>query len=169
MADEVRKNNPVLAVGTGAGVGKFISLGGRRSRGSGPAQIELPKEQQEELERRQKAAERAKLAPKRVAKAAQPPPPPASTLPAITPLVLLAIQNPTPKPKYVLVAEPDVLRVTPGQSRDAVLASLGTPSSFAAVNGLEDGKREVLTYHVAPDRAFAIRLLGDRVVSVSPN
>ena len=168
MADEVRKNNPVLSVGTGAGIGKLINLGGRRSRGTGPAQIELPKEQQEELERRKSAAERAKLAPKRAVKST-PPPPPVPTLPPVTPLVLLAIQNPTPKPKFDLVAEQDLLLVTPGQTRDSVIAALGKPSSFAAVSGLEDGKREVLTYHTTPDRTMAIRLVGDQVVSVSRN
>lgn len=169
-ADEARKANPLLAVGTGEGVNMVLKkLGSRRSTGKGPTSIELPKEQQEELERRQKARERAeqlaKAGPRRVA----PPKPAVSTLPEITPLILLAIQNPTPKPRFTLVNEEALTGIIPGQSRAGVLAALGKPSSTAAVMGLEDGDRELLTYHLTPQNTVSIRLHAGLVTAITRN
>ena len=169
-ADEARKANPLLAAGTGEGVNMVLKkFGSRRSNGKGPINVELPKEQQEELERRQKARERAeqlaKYGPRRPAPVA--PKPVVSTLPAITPLVMLAIQNPTPKPKFTLVDEQALNNITTGQPRAEVLAALGKPSSISTVNGLEEGTRELFTYHLTPQNTVAIRLLGGVVTSVT--
>lgn len=169
MANDVRKANPVLAVGTGEGVGDLVKgLTGRHAKGKGPVKVELPKQQQEELERRQKAKERAeqlaKAEPKRMVAA-----PVTPALPPIPPVVTMAILNPPPKPKFTLVSERDVVRVSQEQDRATVLSAPGKPSSIAAVNGLEDGPREVLTYRLAPEKTVAVRLLGGRVVSVTRN
>jgi len=167
-ADEVRKNNPVLAVGTGEGVKsmmKFVT--GRRSGGKGPVSVELPKEQQEELERRQKARERAeqlaKAGPRRVA----PPKPKESPLPAITPLAMQAILHPPQRPTITVIEEPLLKSIAEGQDRATVLARLGKPSSTSAVMGMEGGPREVLTYHLAPNRPIAVQLLGGRVTGIT--
>ena len=167
-ADEARKANPLLAVGTGEGVNMVLKkFGSGRSSGKGPISVDLPKEQQEELERRQKARERAeqqaKAGPRRVVA----PKPASSTLPAVTPLVLLAIQSPTPKPRFTLVDEKALNQIAPGQQRAEVLAALGNPSSTSAVRGLEDGDRELLTYHLTPDKTVAIRLLAGVVTAIT--
>lgn len=161
-ANEARKANPLLAAGTGEGVTKVIkSLSSRSSYGKAPVNVELPKEQQEELARRQTARQRVGLS-------RRPAPTPAgSSLPAVTPLVLLAIQSPTPKPRFILIDEKALNQIAPGQPRPDVLAALGNPSSTAAVRGLEDGDRELLTYHLAPDRTVAIRLLAGVVTAVT--
>ena len=167
-ADEARKANPLLAAGTGDGVTKVIkSLGSRRSYGKAPVNVELPKEQQEELDRRQKARERAEQLAKSGPRRAAAPKPAVSSLPAVTPLVLLAIQNPTPKPRFTLINEDALNQITPGQLRADVLATLGTPSTTAAVRGLEDGDRELLTYHLTPVKTVAIRLLAGVVTAVT--
>jgi hypothetical protein len=167
-ADEARKANPLLAAGTGDGVVKVIKgLGSRRSYGKAPVNVELPKEQQEELARRQKARERAEQLAKAGPRRAAAPKPAESSLPAVTPLVLLAIQNPTPKPRFILIDEKALNHISPGQPRADVLAALGNPSSTAAVRGLEDGDRELLTYHLAPDRTVAIRLLAGVVTAIT--
>ena len=167
-ADEARKANPLLAAGTGDGVTKVIkSLGSRRSYGKAPVNVELPKEQQEELDRRQKARERAEQLAKSGPRRAAAPKPAVSSLPAVTPLVLLAIQNPTPKPRFTLINEDALNQITPGQLRADVLATLGTPSTTAAVRGLEDGDRELLTYHLTPVKTVAIRLLAGVVTAVN--
>ena len=168
-ADEARKANPLLAVGTGEGISSMVkSLTSRRSTGKGPVSVTLPKEQQEELERRQKARERAeqlaKGGPRRVAPA---PRPVESTLPAITPVMSHFILHPEPKPRFVLVSADAVNAIQQGQSKEEVIAALGKPSSAAAVDGLDDGPREVLTYHVAADRTVAIRLHNHRVTTIS--
>ena len=167
-ADEARKANPLLAAGTGDGVTKVIkSLGSRRSYGKAPVNVELPKEQQEELDRRQKVRERAEHLAKSGPRRAAAPKPASSTLPAVTPLVLLAIQSPTPKPRFTLINEEALNQITPGQPRASVLAALGNPSTTAAVCGLEDGDRELLTYHLTPEKTVAIRLLAGVVTVIS--
>jgi hypothetical protein len=169
MADEVRKNNPVLAAGTGEGVGNFVkSLTGRRSKGKGPAHIEVPKEQLEELERRQKARELAEQRAKRpravaaapVRKAVNP------AVPPINPVVMAAILRPPPKPLYTLVSEASLGQVQPGQDRETVLTALGKPSRISAITGLEDGSRETFTYNLDPQRTVAIRLQNGRVIGI---
>ncbi len=171
-ANEAIKANPVLAIGSGEGVGTMIKgLTGRRSSGKGAVQVALPKAQQDELDKREKARElaaaRAKAGPKRVA--APVPVAAASTLPAITPLVMLAILHPRPQPLFTLVSEQDLLKVTEGQSRNAVVTALGKPSSVAAMTGLEDGTREVLTYHLDRNRTVAVRLQSGVVTSITRN
>lgn len=168
-ADEVRKANPVLAVGTGTGLSNVMkSLSGRRYSGKAPAAIELPKEQQEDLERRQKARERAEqLAKAGPRRAPSTPRPVESTLPAITPILRHFILHPEPKRLFELVSLDAVNTVKPGQSREDVVAALGKPSNAASVNGLDDGPREVLTYHVTAERTVAIRLHDGRVTAVN--
>jgi len=168
-ADEARKSNPLLAVGTGEGISSVVkSLTSRRSAGKGPVSVTLPKEQQEELERRQKARERAeqmaKAGPRRAAPA---PRPVESTLPPITPLMAHFILHPEPKPRFVLVPADAVNAIQQGQSKEEVIAALGKPSTAAAVDGLDDGPREVLTYHVTAERTVAIRLHNHRVTAIS--
>jgi hypothetical protein len=85
----------------------------------------------------------------------------------VTPLVLLAIQNPTPKPRFTLIDEKALNQIAPGQARAEVLAALGTPSSTAAVRGLEDGDRELLTYHLTQQNTVAIRLLAGVVTAIT--
>jgi hypothetical protein len=169
-ANEARKANPLLAAGTGDGVTKVLkNLGSRRSSGKAPVNIELPKEQQDELERRQKARERAealaKAGPRRVAT----PRAAVSNLPEITPLVMLAIRNPTPKPLFTLLQESDLMKITPGQPRAEVLSALGKPSSISGISGLEDGNLEIFTYHLAPQKTVAIRLHSGVVTVITRN
>lgn len=169
-ADEARKANPLLAVGTGEGVNMVLKkFGSRRSNGKGRINVDLPKEQQEELERRQKAREKAEQLAKYGPRQAVPvaPKPVGSTLPAVTPLVLLAIQNPTPKPKFTLIDEQALNKISAGQPRADVLATLGKPSAISAVSGLEEGTRELFTYHLTPQNTVAIRLLAGVVTSVT--
>jgi hypothetical protein len=134
--------------------------------------VELPKEQQEELERRQKARERAEAAAKagprrRVVAAA--PHPPVSKLPEITPLVLLALRNQPAKPAFNLIQESDLGKIKPGQTRDQLLTALGKPSSISGISGLEDGAREIYTYHLTPQRTVAVRLQSGVVTAIQPN
>lgn len=171
MADEARKANPLLAAGTGETVKsltKFVS--GRRSGGKTPHEVDLPEAQQEELERRQKARERAEqLAKARPRRVTPPKPAPPSAIAPIPPIVMLAILNPAPKPKYTLVNEADVTTVREGAGRADVIQRLGQPSSLSAIKGLDGGDRELLTYHLSSERTVAIRLVAGRVTSVTRN
>lgn len=166
MADEVRKNNPVLAAGTGEGIKALARLSGSRRSGTGPAQVVLPKAQQEELDRRQRAKERAaRTAASRPAARVNPAP---TNVPAITPLVMLAIlHSPRKEPEIPLVAESKLAGIAPGQSRETIIAVLGAPVSVSRVQGLDDGTRERLTYHLSATRTAAVHLEAGRVVAVT--
>lgn len=168
-ADEARKANPLLATVTGDGVVKAVkNLVSGRSAGTRPATVEMPKEQQEELARRQKARERAeqlaKAGPRQVAASA-----PVSTLPAITPVALLAMQQPPRKPELRLVEEAAVAKVHAGVPRAEVLAALGEPNADSVVHGLSDGVHEVMTYHLSVQRTVAVRLTAGIVTVVVRN
>jgi hypothetical protein len=175
-ANEVRKNNPVLAIGTGEGITSLVKGLSGRPKGKGPVRIELPAEQQKELERRQKAKERAAAnakqppggkASRAAAVAAGPPPSGPSIVPAITPLMLMVILNPLPtKPKLALVTEEALARLSAGQSRSTILAALGKPQTRSAVNGLENGSWEELTYYLDEDHAVVLRLEGGNLTRV---
>lgn len=168
-ADEARKANPLLAVGTGEGVASVMkSLTGRRPSGKGPVSIALPKDQLEELERRQKARERsqrlAKAGPVRSAPVVRAP---ESAIPAVPPIIMQTMLHPLPRPQYNLVTESAVEGIAAGQARTEVLAALGKPSSISAIQGMEEGSLEVLTYHLTPNNTVAVRLRAGIVTSVT--
>jgi hypothetical protein len=107
---------------------------------------------------------RKRSAPRPATPAAQP------KLPPITPLVMLAIlHSPRPAPQLHLVPESTLARIAPGQSRDSVIDALGQPNTVSRVQGLDDGPRERLTYHLSATRTAAVHVEAGRVVAVTRN
>lgn len=89
-------------------------------------------------------------------------------LPAITPLVMLAIlHSPRTEPALVVISESQLVDIAPGQSRDSVIAALGQPISISRVQGLDDGPRERFLYRLSPTRTAAIQIDAGRVASVT--
>ncbi len=89
-------------------------------------------------------------------------------LPAITPLVMLAIlHSPRTEPAPTVIAESQLVDIAPGQSRDSVIAALGQPISISRVQGLDDGPRERFLYRLSPTRTAAIQIDAGRVASVT--
>ena len=69
----------------------------------------------------------------------------------------------------MLVEEAAVKEVHVGTARTEVVSALGQPSSDSVVSGLSEGLREMMTYHVTPQRTVAIRLTAGVVTAVVRN
>jgi len=168
-ADDARKANPVLALGTGEGVGQVLkSLTGRRSTSTGPVTLEIPKAQLEELERRQKAKERAeRLAKSGPARPKRELPPVDSAIPPVPPAFMQAMLSHRPRPEPTYLSENSLGAVAVGKSKTEVLAALGNPVAVSGIQGMEDGALEVLTYRLSAQNTVAIRFKAGLVTAIS--
>jgi hypothetical protein len=172
MANEVRKSNPVLSVTSGEGIADTIKSlkSGRRKAVGGPVKIELPKDQQEALERRLKAQERAaELARRGPQKRVTPVAPPRPLVGPGSDVLYLAIFASPLLNRPRSISDTALVTVEQGQSRESLLAAIGKPNAVRGIAGLEVGNRETLVYNLDSGRTVAIRLADGKVVDFVRN
>ena len=174
VAKKTKDSNPVLATvekGPAALLGA-IGLGKSKPQGAGPIQVTLSKEQQEDVERRRKLAEKAELdaqkkpaarpKPVTTAKAAYVPVGPSA------PVAVQPVAPPQPaQPPMTIVTPESLAAIATGMERDAVVTALGKPSAVSTIAGLEGGTRETLIYHLDPQHRAMVKLLDGKVQSVA--
>lgn len=179
LAKKAKDSNPVLATvekGPGAVLGA-LGLGKSKAQGAGPIQVTLSKEQQEDVERRRKLAEKAeadaqkkpvarpKAKPVVTAKADLVPvgPPAPAPVTAQQP----AAPAPPPAPPITIITSESLGTIAAGMDRESVISALGKPSAVTTIAGLEGGTRETLVYHFDPQHRALVKLLDGKVQSIA--
>lgn len=150
----------------GSGVLGSMLRGKQKIDGAGQTQIKLSQEQQDYLDRQQKAKDKAaaaKVAPvkaKQVARRA-----PAKVVEKAQPV--LAAAPVIPAAPVIEYLNPESLsKVAPGANREVVLASLGKPRQLTKISGLDDGVHETMVYFLDIRHKASIRLVDGKVQSI---